>query len=581
MITKTIIRRKPDLTSNLPVTIHPVLRRVYAGRNVKHADELDYSLKNLLPFSLLSNIDQAATLLKSVIEEQKRIVIVADYDADGATACALAVRGLRFMGARDVQFIVPDRFEHGYGLSPEIVELTVELKPHLIVTVDNGISSVEGVALARSMAIDVLITDHHLPGPMLPEATVIVNPNLAGDGFPSKSLAGVGVMFYVLAALRAAFREAGWFELQGLQEPNLAHLLDLVALGTVADVVPLDLNNRILVAQGLERIRKGHCAAGISALLTIARRLPELITSSDLGFAVGPRLNAAGRLTDMRLGIECLICDDHSKALALATRLDLLNQQRREIQTEMESEALTALDLMDLQANASLPYGMCLYQENWHQGVIGILASKIKEKTHRPVIAFAKESDALLKGSARSIPGIHIRDAIEAIATANPGLVSKYGGHAMAAGLSLRGDCFEKFCDLFDKEIERHVRVSGFDSELISDGELTNEEFTIELAEQIGQAGPWGQGFPEPQFDGKFKILTSRIVGSKHLKLQLCLDEDNNAIDAIAFNTTDESWPADYNEVHAVFHLQINEYRGRRTLQLVVAHIEPVAPGSA
>lgn len=576
MIKKTIIRREQKQSHTLPDSIHPILLRVYAGRDVSKIEELDYSLLNLLPFGLLKNIESAAHLLMSALERQKCIVIVADYDADGATACALAIRGLKAMGALDVHYIVPDRFVHGYGLSPEIVELAAELKPDLLITVDNGISSIEGVALARSLSIDVLITDHHIPGPALPEATVIVNPNLTDDSFPSKSLAGVGVMFYVLAALRAALRESGWFQTHSIKEPNLAQFLDLVALGTVADVVSLDFNNRILVAQGLQRIREGRCVAGISALLTVAKRMPLTIVSSDLGFAIGPRLNAAGRLTDMRLGIECLLCDDQSAALHMATQLDQLNQERRGIQAEMENEALAAIELMDIQLDESLPYGMCLYQQHWHQGVIGVLASKIKDKTHRPVIAFAKESDELLKGSARSISNIHIRDVIETIATAHPGIVLKYGGHSMAAGLSVRQEYYERFSALFDEEIKRHIEKSGFDSELMSDGELKSDDFTLELAEEFRKAGPWGQGFPEPQFDGKFKKLESRIVGSKHLKLQLCLEDENRPIEAIAFNTTDESWPDDYDHVQALYRLNVNEYRGRRTPQLIVEHIEPI-----
>jgi len=577
VIKKTIIRRKQKPIPTLPDSIHPVLKRVYAGRDIASMDDLDYSLGNLLPFGLLGNIESATTLLKSMIEQGKRIVIVADYDADGATACALAMRGLKAMGAHDVQYIVPDRFEHGYGLSPEVVELAADLQPDLIVTVDNGISSVEGVSLARNMGIEVMITDHHLPGPVLPEASVIVNPNLTDDTFPSKSLAGVGVMFYVLAALRASLRLQDWFERQNLLEPNLAHFLDLVALGTVADVVPLDFNNRIFVAQGLERIRHGRCAKGISALLTVAKRPPEKITSSDLGFAVGPRLNAAGRLSDMRLGIECLICDGQLKALEMATRLDQLNQERRSIQGDMESEALEAIELIDLHSTESLPYGMCLYQDNWHQGVVGVLASKIKEKTHRPVIAFAKENDEMLKGSARSIRKVHIRDAIEAIATAHPGLIEKYGGHAMAAGLSLKQDNYEEFCDLFDEEIKRHIEKNGFDSQLNSDGALAFDDLTVELAEQISQAGPWGQGFPEPQFDGKFKILESRIVGNAHLKLKLSVNNDENRpIEAIAFNTTDEHWPGGYEQVETLYRLNVNKYRGSSTLQLILEHIEPV-----
>lgn len=581
MLKRTIIRRKLNDSRVLPAAIHPVLSRVYAGRDISSAEEIDYSLHKLLPFSLLRNIESAANLLESVLRQQKRIIIVADYDADGATACALAVRGLKTMGAKNVHFIVPDRFVHGYGLSPEIVELAAELQPDLIVTVDNGISSVEGVALARSLGIDVLVTDHHLPGPVLPAATVIVNPNQAGDEFPSKSLAGVGVMFYVLAALRARLRECGWFEEQRIKEPNLAQFLDLVALGTVADVVPLDFNNRVLVAQGLQRIREGRCVPGISALLKLARREPLTIVSSDLGFTIGPRLNAAGRLTDMRLGIECLICDDQAAALHMGTRLDQLNRDRRQIQTEMEDEAMATLEAMDIQSVNTLPYGMCLYQEHWHQGVVGILASKIKERTHRPVIAFAKENDELLKGSARSISDIHIRDVIEAITTAHPGLVVKYGGHAMAAGLSLRQSAFEKFSALFNDEIKRHIDIRGFDSELISDGELAGDDFSLELASEFRKAGPWGQGFPEPRFDGIFRVLGSRIVGSKHLKLDLSIEGENKPIEAIAFNTSDESWPGGYDRVQALYRLDINEYRGRRTPQLIVEHIEPIpAAGS-
>ena len=577
MIKKTIIRR-PQLNSpDIDNDLHPVLNRVYQARGVSSPEQLDYSLAKLLPFNSLSNIERATELLMLALEQQKRIVIVADYDADGATACALGIRGLKMMGASDVHFIVPDRFIHGYGLSPEIVELAHELKPDLIITVDNGISSVEGVALARAKEIDVLVTDHHLPGPVLPEANVIVNPNLDNDAFQSKALAGVGVMFYVLAALRAGLREQNWFEDKNIPKPQLAQLLDLVALGTVADVVQLDLNNRIFVAQGLERIRRGHCGAGIQALFAVAGKPLEKISSSDLGFAIGPRLNAAGRLDDMRLGIECLLCDDTTSALQMATQLDQLNKERREIQSEMEEEALLAIESVNLDVEASLPYGICLYQDNWHQGVVGIVASKIKEKTHRPVIAFAKESEELLKGSARSIRDIHIRDAIEAIASAHPGVISKFGGHAMAAGLSLRQDKFEEFCKYFDQEIERQIKIKGFDSKLLSDGELAENQFNLELAEKFKQAGPWGQGFPEPQFDGKFNILESRIVGGKHLKLKLYISDKKDALDAIAFNHTDEQWPRGVTQVSALYRLNINDYRGRRTPQLIVEHIEPIS----
>jgi single-stranded-DNA-specific exonuclease len=576
MLGKKIIRRKRNNSLTHPDSTHPALQKVYASRNINSLEELDYRLENLLSFTLLDNIEEAAKLLSSTLMQQKRIVVVADYDADGATACALAIRGLKSMGFKNVQYIVPDRFEHGYGLSPEIVEMAATLEPDLLITVDNGISSVEGVKLARDKGFEVLITDHHLPASVLPDANVIVNPNLENDSFPSKSLAGVGVLFYVLAALRAELRQDGWFEQQNLPVPNLAQFLDLVALGTVADVVPLDSNNRILVYHGLERIRQGKCVAGISALLNVAKRTPAKITSGDLGFSVGPRLNAAGRLTDMRLGIECLICDDQSTAMQMATKLDEINQQRRSIQQEMENEAIADIEEMDLQANEALPSGMCLYKEHWHQGVIGVLASKIKEMTHRPVIAFAKENDELLKGSARSIRDVHIRDAIEAIATTNPGLVLKYGGHAMAAGLSIELERFDEFSILFANEIEERIKMSGFDSELYSDGELNAGDFTIELAEEFVRAGPWGQGFPEPRFDGVFKIMTSRIVGTKHLKLQLCPEDGKPSIDAIAFNTTDEHWPGGFEKVQTLYRLEINEYMGRRTPQLIVEHIEPI-----
>jgi len=576
MLGKKIIRRKRNNSLTHPDSTHPALQKVYASRNINSLEELDYRLENLLSFTLLDNIEEAAKLLSSTLMQQKRIVVVADYDADGATACALAIRGLKSMGFKNVQYIVPDRFEHGYGLSPEIVEMAATLEPDLLITVDNGISSVEGVKLARDKGFEVLITDHHLPASVLPDANVIVNPNLENDSFPSKSLAGVGVLFYVLAALRAELRQDGWFEQQNLPVPNLAQFLDLVALGTVADVVPLDSNNRILVYHGLERIRQGKCVAGISALLNVAKRTPAKITSGDLGFSVGPRLNAAGRLTDMRLGIECLICDDQSTAMQMATKLDEINQQRRSIQQEMENEAIADIEEMDLQANEALPSGMCLYKEHWHQGVIGVLASKIKEITHRPVIAFAKENDELLKGSARSIRDVHIRDAIEAIATINPGLVLKYGGHAMAAGLSIELERFDEFSILFANEIDERIKMTGFDSELYSDGELNADDFTIELAEEFVRAGPWGQGFPEPRFDGVFKIMTSRIVGTKHLKLQLCPEDGKPSIDAIAFNTTDEHWPGGFEKVQTLYRLEINEYMGRRTPQLIVEHIEPI-----
>ncbi|NKB38251.1 MAG: single-stranded-DNA-specific exonuclease RecJ [Gammaproteobacteria bacterium] len=575
MLSKSIVRRKVSPLTSAFSDLHPVMQKVYAGRGVNKQEEIDYSLKNLLGFKQIKNIDAAARLLRSSLEQQRRIVIVADYDADGATACALAIRGLKSMGAANVEFIVPDRFIHGYGLSPEIVELASRLEPDLLLTVDNGISSVDGVALARSKGIDVLITDHHIPAKELPDANVIVNPNLIDDVFPSKSIAGVGVMFYVLAALRASLSETDWFETKERPAPRLSQFLDLVALGTVDDVVKLDLNNRILVEQGLQRIRQGQCTPGISALLSMAQRLPESVVSSDLGFIVGPRLNAAGRLTDMRLGIDCLLCDDHIEATRMATRLDQLNKERREIQSEMEAEAKLELRDFSFELNNSSTFGMCLYKEHWHQGVIGVLASKIKEMTGRPVIAFAKESESSLKGSARSVKNVHIRDVFDAIATNSPGLINTFGGHAMAAGLSINTENYDEFSALFNREVRSCFEKSGIDSELVSDGELNSEYINLDLAGIIRRSGPWGQGFPEPVFDGKFRVVESRLLAKKHLKLLLSTDDNKGQVEAIAFNTTDTDWPKDYQWVEAAYRLEVNDYRGHRTPQLIIEYIVP------
>ena len=574
-----IKRRTATEAIDLPNDIHPVLKRIYAARDIKSADDLDYSLQKLLPFEDLSNIQEAVSLLAEAIKENKRILIVADFDADGATSCVVGLQGLRQMGAKDVVYVVPNRFEFGYGLSPEIVEVAAEMNPDLLVTVDNGISSVEGVQLARDKGIDVLITDHHLPGKELPNANAIVNPNQAGDKFPSKMLAGVGVMFYILVALRAHLREQNWFHEQKLTEPNLAELLDLVALGTVADVVPLDRNNRLLVSQGLARIRSGNCRPGIKALLLAANRTVEKVTAQDMGFAVGPRLNAAGRLSDMSLGIECLLSDDEMQARNMAVRLDELNKERRKIQSEMQEQALIDITELDLD-EAEMPLGVCLFNQDWHQGVVGILASKIKDKLHRPVIAFAKDKDGFIKGSARSISCVHIRDVLDTIAGQHPGLIDKFGGHAMAAGMTIKESDFEKFKQAFDQELRRFVTAEDLNGSLHTDGELTPNEITFELANVIQEAGPWGQGFPEPQFDGEFELIESRIVGEKHLKLQLRALSQSGAkgkiIDAIAFNFTDEAWSKKPERVHTVYRLDINEFRGRRQLQLMIENIEPV-----
>jgi len=557
-----------------------VLARIYSQRGINSIDQLEKGLSHLLPFTELSNIEQAAELLASAVKDQQRILIVGDYDCDGATSSALAVRALRMMGAKQVDYLVPDRFKYGYGLTPEIVAVAAEKQPDLIVTVDNGISSIDGVAAANEHNIRVLVTDHHLQGSELPEAAAIVNPNQQGDSFPSKNLAGVGVIFYVMLALRSVLREEGWFVKQGLPEPNLATLLDLVALGTVADVVPLDHNNRILVAQGLARIRQGKCCPGISALIKAGKRQQQNLVASDLGFAVGPRLNAAGRLEDMSLGIECLLTDDADKAAELARQLDSLNIERRQIENEMKDEAMLTLDAMELNESEDLPVGLCLFEPDWHQGVIGILASRIKDRLHRPVIAFAQADETTIKGSARSIPGLHIRDALDAVAAHNPGLLSKFGGHAMAAGLTLDADQFDRFSAAFDEEVKRHLKPEDLQREILSDGSLVEDELNLSVAEVLRNGGPWGQGFPEPVFDGEFKLNSRRIVGDRHLKLVLQLPgyekSNEQTIDAIAFNTVDTDWPENVEKVELAYRLDVNEFNGRRTAQLMVEHIRPL-----
>lgn len=573
-VKKIIVRRSiADTTHELPGQLHPVLRRIYLARKLRSARELEFSLEGLLPYTSLKGITEAVELLVAALHAHKRLLIVADFDADGATSCAVAVRALRLLGARNVFYVAPNRFRYGYGLTPEIVDVAAEQRPDLLITVDNGISSIDGVAAAKARGMQVLITDHHLPGASLPTADAIVNPNQAGDGFASKSLAGVGVIFYVMLALRARLRELQWFTRVGIAEPKLAELLDLVALGTVADVVPLDHNNRILVSQGLARIRAGRCCAGIAALLEIAGRNPQQLVAADLGFAVGPRLNAAGRLEDMSLGIACLLADDAAQARAMAVRLNELNHERRAIETQMQVEALTVLAGLQLSdEDASLPTGLCLYQSHWHQGVIGILASRIKDRLHRPVIAFAQGESGELKGSARSVHGVHIRDVLDAVATRHPGLVSKFGGHAMAAGLSLPREHYEVFAAAFDEEVRRHLAPEDLRGVIFSDGELSPQELNIELADLLRGGGPWGQAFPEPVFDGRFEIVQRRIVGERHLKMVVKTAGHDSVFDAIAFNTADGDWPAQ-TQVQLAYRLDINEFRGRRSAQLLVDHI--------
>ena len=570
---KIIYRRPPAEKNGLLADLPPVLRRVYLTREITSARELEQSLDRLIPPARLKNIDQAVELLAEALQRQRRILIVADFDADGATSCALALRALRGLGAQDVRYIVPNRFEYGYGLTPEIVALAARQEPELIVTVDNGISSIEGVTEARRRGIDVLVTDHHLPGETLPPATVIVNPNQPDDGFPSKNLAGVGVIFYVMLALRAHLRLSGWFGLKNIPELNLANLLDLVALGTVADVVPLDFNNRILVAQGLRRINRGSVCSGIAALLRVAGRAPERAKTMELGYIVGPRLNAAGRLTDMTLGIECLLTDNPEAAQSMAEKLDALNHERRAIEAKMQQQALTAVANLRLDT-AALPRGLCLFDETWHQGVIGLVAARVKERTHRPVIALAPVSDVEIKGSARSVPGLHIRDALDAIAARHPHLLSRFGGHAMAAGLTLQRAHLEAFQKAFDEEVSRHLSDGDLEGKIISDGELSAEELSLQTAALLREAGPWGQGFPEPVFDGWFDVVSQRVVGEKHLKLSLRITGQARLVDAIAFNCIRAGKPDTYLRIRAAYKLDVNEYQGQRTLQLIIEHLE-------
>lgn len=568
---KRIEKKQEEITG-----LSSVLNRIYANRNIKSEDELDYSISKLLPFNQLKGISEAATLISDAIKNESTIVIVGDFDVDGATSTAVAVKALRSMGAKKVEFLVPNRFKFGYGLTPEIVQVAVEqFNPDMIITVDNGISSLEGVKVAKEFNLTVIVTDHHLPAETLPIADAIVNPNQPDDHFPSKMLAGVGVIFYVMLALRSLLREQGWFTEQNLPEPNLAELLDLVALGTVADVVPLDYNNRILVSQGLARIRSGRVCAGIKALIDVTGRDMERLIASDFGFAIAPRLNAAGRLDDMSLGINCLLSDDIAVAHTIAANLNDINYARRDIEADMKHQAIKLLDEMRLNDNENLPFGLCLFDEDFHEGVVGIIASRIKDQWNRPVIVFAKTDDDLLKGSGRSIKGFHLRDALDSVATKHPELISKFGGHAMAAGLTISEIDYELFTKAFDDEVRHHLCEYDLQGVVMSDGELLDSELSMNTAEELRYAGPWGQMFQEPVFDGVFNIINKRIVAEKHLKLLLQPVGSNLEIDAIAFNTTDENWSEQISKANIAYRLDVNVFRGNKNLQLMVEHIEP------
>ncbi len=569
-------RREVDESTELPGDLSPLLRRLYASRGVRGAQDLERSVKGMLTWQQLSGIDNAVVMLYDAIREGLRIMVVGDFDADGATSTALTVLALRAMGCDSVSYLVPNRFEDGYGLSPEVVDQAHARGAQMIMTVDNGISSITGVERAHALGIPVLVTDHHLPGDTLPAAEAIVNPNLRDCAFPSKSLAGVGVAFYLMLALRAHMREQGWFEARGLAPFNLAELLDLVALGTVADVVPLDANNRILTWQGLNRIRAGKCRPGIKALLEISRREAHRLAASDLGFALGPRLNAAGRLDDMSVGVALLLCDNIGEARVLASELDALNQTRKEIEQGMQVEALALCEKLE-RSREALPGGLAMYHPEWHQGVVGILASRIKERFHRPVIAFAPAGDGTLKGSGRSIQGLHMRDALERLDTLYPDLIIKFGGHAMAAGLSLEESRFDEFQQRFGELITEWLDPALLQGEVLSDGPLAPAEMTLEVAEMLRDAGPWGQMFPEPLFDGRFRLLQQRIVGERHLKVMVEPIGGGPLLDGIAFNVDTACWPDNgVREVELAYKLDINEFRGNRSLQIIIDNIWPI-----
>ncbi len=571
------IRRREIGRADFGAALHPVLERVYAARGIRASAELSLALERLHPVSTLEGVDAAAELLARQ-RDAGRVLIVGDFDADGATSTALMVRALRAWSFAAVDFLVPNRFEFGYGLTPEIVALAAERRPTLIVTVDNGMSSAAGVAAARNRGIDVLVTDHHLPGPELPSANVIVNPNASSSRFASRALAGVGVAFYVVTALKRLL-DASAAPPRGA--PGPAEYLDLVALGTVADLVPLDENNRVLVGQGLKRIRADRCVPGIRALLSIAGRSRADLTAADLAFGAAPRLNAAGRLDDMSIGIQCLLAEEASHAGELAARLDQLNRERRAIESRMQTEALAAVRRLGETASQAVRHsGLTLFDESWHQGVVGLVAGRVKERTGRPVIAFAPAGEGVLRGSARSIPGLHIRDVLDAIAARHPDLISRFGGHAMAAGLTLERANLDAFARAFDEQVARS-RDGAADADCIeTDGELAVHEIALDTAAALRGGGPWGQAFPEPCFDGLFSVRNARVVGDRHLKMWLEVPRSGRTFDAIAFNHLEDSSASSgpelpCGEARLVYRLDVNEYQGERRLQLLVDHVLP------
>lgn len=580
-LTMTVRIKRRDFDPDHPIFLEllsPVLQRILASRSIQNLEEIVYPIKKLLPYTLLKDCEKAAEFLSEAVIHQKRILIVGDFDADGATSTTVAMSCLKAFGAKNLSYLVPNRFEYGYGLTPEIVAVAARWKPDWIITVDNGIASHDGVEAARKKNIRVLITDHHLPGKNLPNADAIVNPNQPGDEFPSKSIAGVGVIFYVMLALRANLRSKNYFDEKIFIEPNLAEVLDLVALGTIADVVSLDYNNRMLVFKGLERIKKGLVRPGIQALLEIAKRSHQYLSPSDLAFAVAPRLNAAGRLDDMSLGIECLLSDNLETAREYALQLESLNQERRTIESEMQKQALSALSSIVLEDSNedALPLGLCLFDKNWHQGVIGILASRVKEKFQRPTIVFTEASEGLLKGSGRSIRGLNMRDVLDEMATQESGLISKFGGHAMAAGLSIPSENYDRFKKCFEQQVAKYLTREDVTSTYLTDGVLHPEEITLELAQDLKNM-IWGQGFPEPLFEGEFLIADQKILAEKHLKLILTSEgKEQKFFDAIFFNINRQDWPNHRaKKIFVVYRLDINFFRDISKTQLMLEYIFP------
>lgn len=573
---KKIVRRS-DVNVPEILGIDKRLSKIYQFRGISQKEELDISLNGMLHFNTLKDIDKASARIAKALINDETILIIGDFDADGATSSSLAVAALRAFGAKHVDFLVPNRFAFGYGLSKEIVLEAYKSKPDLLITVDNGISSIEGVNQANELGIDVVVTDHHLAGDELPNACAIVNPNQKDCQFPSKVIAGVGVIFYVMIALRAKLKADGYFDERGIKAPNMGDFLDLVALGTVADVVPLDKNNRIMVEQGLRRIRSGKMRTGIEALFNQSKKDKTHLKAQDLGFAIGPRLNAAGRLDDMSIGISCLLNESKLDAKNQAIMLDDLNQARKEIESQMKEEAFKVIDKLQFDEK-SLPLGLCLYQESWHQGVIGIVAGRLKERYSRPVIVFAPNDDKTeIKGSARSISGINIRDVLNDVSTKKPGLIPKFGGHAMAAGLSLKPNDFKAFQKAFYHELTLHMDEKDCVHQILSDGGLEANSLNLDFAKVIERAGPWGAQFEEPLFDNYFNVLTQRIVGQNHLKVTLQLEDSDIQLDGIYFNIDADIWPNErISRVHAAYKLDVNRYMGREKVQLMIEHLEPM-----